>query len=81
MRSQTQAVTSPIDPRAAAARAALTLRGRIRAEYVDMPGLTLTLMQASRLFDSEPASCAEALEVLVRDGFLACRGRHYLRSR
>jgi len=81
MRSHTSAVSSPVDAAAKAAREALHLRGRIRAEYVEMPGLTLTLVQASRLFGVEPAACAQALNTLVQDGFLACRGRSYLRAR
>jgi hypothetical protein len=81
MRSHTSAVSSHVDPGTTAAREALHLRGRIRAEYVEMPGLTLTLMQAARLFGVEPPACSQALNALVQDGFLALRGRSYLRAR
>ena len=81
MHVDTPAVVTPIDPRALGSREEFELRGRIRAEYVDMPGMNLTLNQASRLFGAEPVACARALDALVRDGFLACRGRTYLRSR
>ena len=57
------------------------LRGRIRAAYVEMPGLNLTLGQAARLFAAEPTRCARALDTLVRDGYLAFRGRCYIRAR
>lgn len=44
---------------------------RIRSEFAEMPGLRLTLRQASRLFDIEPTHCLEVLTGLVADGILA----------
>ena len=38
-----------------------TLCARIRAEFDEMPGLNLTLLQAARLFDVEPARCERVL--------------------
>ena len=43
---------------------------RIRSEYDDMPGLCLTLRQAARLWDLEPALCERLLETLVAQGVL-----------
>ena len=54
---------------------------RIHAEYQEMPGLKLTLAQASRLFDLEPARCAKALQTLVRDGRLRTDGHTFLHAR
>jgi hypothetical protein len=54
------------------------LRLRIQAEYREMPGLRLTLVQASRLFNIEPLRCAQALEALVSGGVLWTDGRTFL---
>lgn len=54
------------------------LHVRIRAEYQEMPGLKLTLAQASRLFNLEPARCATALEALVHRGVLRADGNLFL---
>jgi hypothetical protein len=53
------------------------LHVRIRAEYREMPGLKLTLAQASRLFNLEPHRCARALEALVKVGVLWTDGRTF----
>jgi hypothetical protein len=81
MRSDTRTVITPVGPHAPALGADFELRGRIRAEYIEMPGLTLTLLQAARLFGVDAPRCAHALDALVRDGYLACRGRSYMRAR
>jgi hypothetical protein len=47
---------------------------RICAEFGEMPGLALTLAQASRLFHLDVSKCERVLEALVRDGVLAQRG-------
>jgi hypothetical protein len=52
------------------------LSTRVQAEFREMPGLTLTLPQASRLFSIEPTRCERVLGVLVDAGFLATDGRH-----
>jgi hypothetical protein len=57
------------------------LHARIHAEYSEMPGLKLTLAQASRLFDLEPGRCAKALETLVTGGVLWTDGRAFLHAR
>ena len=60
--------------REVSARPAPTLtRGlllRIRGEYLEMPGLRLTLSQATRLFSLDALTCDVALRTLVEDGFL-----------
>jgi len=57
--------------------AALLLR--IRAEFTEMPGLKLTLPQASRLFQLERARCQMMLSSLVATGQLARRGDTFVR--
>jgi hypothetical protein len=53
---------------------------RIHAEYREMPGLKLTLAQASRLFNLEPARCAETLDALVNVGVLRTDGERFLHA-
>lgn len=53
---------------------------RIRAEFLEMPGLKLTLPQASRLFNLEPVACENVLGGLVRDGELSRDGTAFLRA-
>jgi hypothetical protein len=43
---------------------------RIEAEYREMPGLRLTLPQASRLWGLNPGQSARLLSELVNEGFL-----------
>jgi hypothetical protein len=45
---------------------------RVRAEYLDLPGLKLTPCQAQRLFCLDPSSCEAVLNTLVDLGFLRC---------
>ena len=47
-----------------------TLLNRIRAEYREMPGLCLTLRQACRLWQMDPADCTRVLDALVAERFL-----------
>jgi hypothetical protein len=56
------------------------LHARIRAEYLEMPGMCLTLPQAARLFNLELTRCARVLEALVTDGVLWTNGREFLGS-
>jgi hypothetical protein len=57
------------------------VRARIYAEYREMPGLKLTLAQASRLFNIEPVRCRRALEALVSGGVLRTDGDAFLHAR
>jgi hypothetical protein len=46
------------------------LPARILSEYSEMPGLRLTIPQASRLWNVDPQHCQQALESLTHQGFL-----------
>ena len=50
------------------------LHFRIRAEFAEMHGGTLTLPQASRLFNLAPGVCEPILRDLVREGALCSDG-------
>ena len=54
---------------------------RIQAEFHEMPGLTLTLPQASRLFSIEPLRCERVLGALVLAGHLATNGKAFVSPR
>lgn len=56
------------------------LHVRIRAEYGEMPGLTLTLAQAARLFSLDPERCERVLGALVDGGVLWTNGRTFVRA-
>ena len=43
---------------------------RVKAEFMEMPGLTLTYDQAVKLWDCHPVVCREVLETLVQSRFL-----------
>jgi hypothetical protein len=47
-----------------------TLANRVRNEFLEMPGLRLTIRQAARLWGLEPTACEHVIEVLVRSEFL-----------
>jgi hypothetical protein len=53
---------------------------RITCEYLEMPGLALTLPQATHLWNVDVESCARALERLVAFGFLRRAGGTYRRD-
>ena len=48
-----------------------SLVARVRGEYVEMPGLRVTVAQACRLWQVDMATCEKLLGHLVRDGFLS----------
>ena len=52
----------------------------IRSEYREMPGLSLTLEQASRMWNTDAATGAALLEVLVEERFLCLRNSQYRRN-
>lgn len=56
------------------------IASRARAEYLEMPGLQLTIPQAARLFNLSPDLCTVTLETLVADGFLHRAGTRYTRA-
>ena len=49
------------------------LLARVRAEYLEMPGLKLTLEQAQRLCGVERAPCQQMLDMLVDLKFLCVK--------
>jgi hypothetical protein len=54
---------------------------RMRAEFMEMPGLKLTLCQAARLCAMDAAVCAEVLAALVRARFLVeTRNASFMRA-
>jgi Fic family protein len=48
----------------------LALVQRIRAEYVEMPGLSLTVLQAARFWGLSARTLERVLSSLVESGFL-----------
>jgi hypothetical protein len=52
----------------------------IRAEFREMPCLSVTLAQAARLWNVDRRQCLDALETLTIEGFLHCSREMYLRS-
>lgn len=53
---------------------------RLRLAYLDMPGLSLTVPQAVRLFDADRYDCAVALAALCDGGLLIRSGERYMRA-
>lgn len=43
---------------------------RLRNEFIEMPGLTVTITQTARLFGVRLAHAADMLALLEREGFL-----------
>lgn len=43
---------------------------RIRSEFLEMPGLRLTLWQASRLWGVDAETCQRVVALLTAEGFL-----------
>jgi hypothetical protein len=53
---------------------------RIQAEYQEMPGLSLTRLQAQRLWHLDETTCRTILSRLVASGFLRLTAKgHYAR--
>jgi hypothetical protein len=52
---------------------------RVQREFRDMPGLTLTLPQAVRLFNLDRPRCERILGALVHAGHLTTDGRAFAR--
>ena len=57
-----------------------SLLARVYGEYLEMPGLQLTLAQASRLWNTQPTTSARVLERLVDSSFLRRSGERYVRA-
>jgi hypothetical protein len=56
------------------------LTARARAEFLEMPGLRLTLAQASRLCNACPEDCQRVFDDLIAEGLLCRIGDLYLRA-
>lgn len=54
---------------------------RIRGEFLEMPGLQLSVPQAARLWGMDPSSCRSCLDALVDSGFLVRNAAGVLYSR
>jgi hypothetical protein len=54
---------------------------RVSAQFREMPGLTLTVSQAVRLFEMDRARCERALSSLVERGDLITDGREFSSAR
>ena len=53
---------------------------RVQGEYREMPGLQLTLAQASRLWNTNITVSQAVLDALVETAFLRRSGPHYVRA-
>jgi hypothetical protein len=53
---------------------------RITCEYLELPGLALTLPQATHLWSEDAETCMRALDRLVASGFLRSTGGAYRRD-
>jgi hypothetical protein len=56
------------------------LSARVSAEFHEMPGLSITVAQAVRLFNVDRARCERILRSLVQRGVLATDGRVFARA-
>ena len=84
MKSTTTAASArayAVDRRAASNRQMASDVARIRKEYVEMPGLALTLPQAARLWGLSENRSALLLSMLVETGFLICDKKTVYRRR
>lgn len=63
-------LTSSIPERTIRPDSKTVITERVRGEFREMPGLTLTLAQARRLWSLDSSLCSEVLAQLVDSGFL-----------
>jgi hypothetical protein len=54
---------------------------RIRGEFLEMPGLQLSVPQAARFWGMDPSSCRTCLDTLVDSGFLVRKAGGVLYAR
>lgn len=74
-----QVAESPLPTTRGSASDDQDLYHRVCAEFTEMPGLALTLAQASRLFQLDVSRCERVLDALVRRGDLTRRGSMFRR--
>jgi hypothetical protein len=53
---------------------------RVHGEFMEMPGLRLTVAQACRLWNVDPDTSLDVLNQLVDEQFLRVSGPHYVRA-
>ena len=53
---------------------------RVHSEFMEMPGMRLTLAQACRLWNVDAATSQDVLNQLVDEQFLRVSGPHYVRA-
>jgi hypothetical protein len=70
----------PTAPPPAWPRRPLDLTALVRAEYLEMPGLSLSVAQAARLWNVGRDECLQALDALIRAGFLYVSRDLYIRT-
>jgi Fic family protein len=58
----------------------LDVTTRCMSEFLEMPGMRLTLPQAARFLGIDAPTCERALEQLVSSGFLRKAGSLYVRT-
>jgi hypothetical protein len=68
-------MSTMVDRNVAEAGVTLALLLRIRGEFLEMPGLRLTVRQAMRLWHLDAETCEAALRLLVERRFLT-HGAH-----
>ena len=61
---------------AAADRLVAEWTERVRAEFLEMPGLTLTRWQMRRMWLLDSSLCDAIVDALVASHFLQCRPNH-----
>lgn len=53
---------------------------RVRNEFLEMPGLKLTLAQAARFLCLDSSTCCDVLQSLIDSGFLRRIDGSYIRN-
>ena len=74
MGAHASAVLSSVSP------GSFDLVSLMRAEYLEIPGLSVNLAQAARLWNAPRERCLEAFELLTREGFLCRSGERFIRT-
>jgi hypothetical protein len=57
----------------------VTLMQRVRTEYEEMPGLSVTVAQAARLWNIDAATARQVLDAMVDVGYLSAGPRGFTR--
>ena len=55
----------------------VTIMQRVRTEYEEMPGLSVTVAQASQLWNIDPSTAREVLNAMVDVGYLSAGPRGF----